>query len=194
MNYYVINVANLAYDHQFNDKLSAGLSATPYVSLAETVSVAEQKRAEFRELLAQKMTMGAAAVRDLGNLYSAALPVWLASGFEEAAKKGLELVDRKRLGPSPTVDPGLLQRRVEPRRRPSGRGQDRVAERLPSLGERGLRQTQENPWDTIEQRYPIGACVKGVVRNLTTGAIAGDDDEAVQICVSVPVGDVEIDI
>ena len=36
--------------------------------------------------------------------------------------------------------------------------------------------------------------VHGVVRNLTTGAIAGDDDEAVQICVSVPVGDVEIDL
>jgi len=52
-----------------------------------------RKQPEFRELLAQKMTMGAAAVRDLGNLYSAALPVWLASGFEEAAKKGLELVD-----------------------------------------------------------------------------------------------------
>jgi len=32
----------------------------------------------------------------------------------------------------------------------------------------GLRQTQDNPWDTIEQRYPEGARVKGVVRNLTT--------------------------
>lgn len=36
--------------------------------------------------------------------------------------------------------------------------------------------------------------VHGVVRNLTTGAISTDDDEAVQICVSVPVGDVEIDL
>ena len=36
--------------------------------------------------------------------------------------------------------------------------------------------------------------VHGVVRNLTTGAISGDDGEAVQICVSVPVGDVEIDL
>jgi small subunit ribosomal protein S1 len=32
----------------------------------------------------------------------------------------------------------------------------------------GLRQTQENPWETIEQRYPIGAKVKGTVRNLTS--------------------------
>ena len=36
--------------------------------------------------------------------------------------------------------------------------------------------------------------VHGVVRNLTTGSISTDDDEAVQICVSVPVGDVEIDL
>jgi len=32
----------------------------------------------------------------------------------------------------------------------------------------GLRQTQENPWETIEDRYPVGAKVKGIVRNLTT--------------------------
>ena len=32
----------------------------------------------------------------------------------------------------------------------------------------GLRQTQENPWETIEERYPLGAKMKGTVRNLTT--------------------------
>lgn len=34
--------------------------------------------------------------------------------------------------------------------------------------------------------------VHGVVRNLATGALSTADDDAVQICVSVPVGDVEI--
>lgn len=34
--------------------------------------------------------------------------------------------------------------------------------------------------------------VSGVVRNATTGAISTADDDAVQICVSVPVGDVDI--
>ncbi len=34
--------------------------------------------------------------------------------------------------------------------------------------------------------------VHGVVRNLTTGALSTADDDAVQICVSVPVGDVDI--
>ena len=31
----------------------------------------------------------------------------------------------------------------------------------------GLKQTQENPWDTIEERYPVGSIVEGKVRNLT---------------------------
>jgi ferredoxin-NADP reductase len=34
--------------------------------------------------------------------------------------------------------------------------------------------------------------VHGVVRNRTTGALSTEDDEAVQICVSAPLGDVEI--
>src|SRR3989440_643652 len=31
----------------------------------------------------------------------------------------------------------------------------------------GLKQTQKNPWDKIEERYPIGTKVKGKIRNLT---------------------------
>jgi hydroxymethylglutaryl-CoA synthase len=30
-------------------------------------------------------------MRDLGNLYTAALPAWIAAGFEQAAERGLEL-------------------------------------------------------------------------------------------------------
>ena len=31
----------------------------------------------------------------------------------------------------------------------------------------GIRQTQANPWDTVKDRYPVGARVKGKVRNFT---------------------------
>ena len=31
----------------------------------------------------------------------------------------------------------------------------------------GMKQTQENPWDRVTDRYPPGAVVKGTVRNLT---------------------------
>jgi len=32
----------------------------------------------------------------------------------------------------------------------------------------GIRQTQDNPWDSVLDRYPIGSRVKGKVRNFTT--------------------------
>ena len=31
----------------------------------------------------------------------------------------------------------------------------------------GIKQTQENPWDIVADRYPLGSTVKGIVRNLT---------------------------
>ncbi|MGJ8672623.1 30S ribosomal protein S1 [Rubritalea sp.] len=38
----------------------------------------------------------------------------------------------------------------------------------------GVRQLDENPWDAIEARYPIGQRITGAVRNLTTyGAFVG---------------------
>ncbi len=32
----------------------------------------------------------------------------------------------------------------------------------------GIRQTQDNPWDTVQERYPVGSRVSGKVRNFTT--------------------------
>ena len=32
----------------------------------------------------------------------------------------------------------------------------------------GIRQTEDNPWDTVQERYPVGSRVKGVVRNFTS--------------------------
>ncbi len=32
----------------------------------------------------------------------------------------------------------------------------------------GIRQTQDNPWDTAQERYPVGGRVSGKVRNFTT--------------------------
>lgn len=67
--------------------------ADPYQATSAVAAVL-RKRPTFRELLAQKMSLGASVVRDLGNLYSAALPVWLAAGFEEGAERGLDLTGR----------------------------------------------------------------------------------------------------
>jgi len=69
----------------------AGALDDPYVATGAVASVLRRKSA-FRALLAEKMSLGADLVQDLGNLYSAALPAWLAAGLEQAAASGLELV------------------------------------------------------------------------------------------------------
>jgi small subunit ribosomal protein S1 len=41
----------------------------------------------------------------------------------------------------------------------------------------GLKQTEENPWVLLEERYPIGAQVRGKVRNITNfGIFVGIED------------------
>lgn len=62
----------------------------PYEATSAVAAVL-RKRAGFRELLERKMGLGSEGARDLGNLYSAALPAWIAAGFEEAAQSGSEL-------------------------------------------------------------------------------------------------------
>jgi len=44
-----------------------------------------------------KLSLGGDAIRDLGNLYTAALPAWLAAGFEEALAAGLPLAGKELL-------------------------------------------------------------------------------------------------
>ncbi|MDH3505664.1 MAG: hydroxymethylglutaryl-CoA synthase, partial [Gammaproteobacteria bacterium] len=42
----------------------------------------------------KKMSLGAEPMKDIGNVYCAALPAWLAAGLEEAAGSGLDLVGK----------------------------------------------------------------------------------------------------
>jgi hydroxymethylglutaryl-CoA synthase len=62
----------------------------PYEATSAVAAVL-RKRAQFRDLLQEKMGLGSEGARDLGNLYSAALPAWIAAGFEEAAQTGRQL-------------------------------------------------------------------------------------------------------
>jgi ferredoxin-NADP reductase len=57
----------------------------------------------------------------------------------------------------------------------------------------------EDVWPHPRERMPNGIChsctrrkTRGAVRNLITGAVSGADEEDVQICVSAPVGDVDL--
>ena len=46
-------------------------------------------------LVGDKLGLGAEAMRDLGNLYTAALPAWLAAGLHQARVDGIELADQE---------------------------------------------------------------------------------------------------
>jgi hydroxymethylglutaryl-CoA synthase len=46
---------------------------------------------EFGALVSAKMSLGAEAMMDIGNVYCAALPAWIAAGFEEALESGVDL-------------------------------------------------------------------------------------------------------
>lgn len=75
--------------------LFAGLSPdkppdNPYAATSRAAG-ALRKDAAFNEVLSQKMSLGSNATRDVGNLYSASLPAWIAAGLEEAQARGLEL-------------------------------------------------------------------------------------------------------
>jgi hydroxymethylglutaryl-CoA synthase len=63
----------------------------PYAATSAVAGILRKKPA-FRELLGEKMSLGSEAVKDLGNLYSAALPAWLAAGLEQAAHDDIELL------------------------------------------------------------------------------------------------------
>jgi hydroxymethylglutaryl-CoA synthase len=50
---------------------------------------------EFTGLVASKMSLGSEIMKEIGNVYCAALPAWMAAGMEDAAVRGLDFAGRK---------------------------------------------------------------------------------------------------
>ncbi len=50
---------------------------------------------EFSGMVAAKMSLGSEAMKDIGNVYCAALPAWMAAGFEDAYQRGSNLANGK---------------------------------------------------------------------------------------------------
>ncbi len=74
----------------YEQMLDGKADEDPYPATGKA-SGALRRMPEFRDLLIRKMGLGGELVRDLGNLYSAALPAWIAAGIEEAALSGKNL-------------------------------------------------------------------------------------------------------
>ena len=76
----------------------------------------------------------------------------------------------------------------------------RAGELVPNSG-RSLLEQAEQAGLSPQFGCRMGIChtctcrkTAGSVRNLVTGEVSSADDEDIQICVSVPVGDVELDL
>lgn len=52
---------------------------------------------KYRREILDKLALGSDTMLDLGNLYTAALPAWMAAGFEQAADEGRELAGEELL-------------------------------------------------------------------------------------------------
>jgi hydroxymethylglutaryl-CoA synthase len=70
--------------------LTGDEDANPYPA-TNAVAAALRKSESFKRLVSAKMSLGSDGVRELGNLYTASLPAWIASGFAEAVAKGEDL-------------------------------------------------------------------------------------------------------
>ncbi len=64
---------------------------------AMNVVRAFRSTADHERVVADKLRLGRSHVAELGNLYTASLPAWLAAGFDDAAAQGLDLQGRELL-------------------------------------------------------------------------------------------------
>jgi hydroxymethylglutaryl-CoA synthase len=67
-----------------------GIDADPYPHVAAVVKAARNSPG-LKAILRDKMRLGTDKMRDLGNLYTAALPAWLAAGLEDAYGEHLDI-------------------------------------------------------------------------------------------------------
>lgn len=64
---------------------------------AMSVVRALRSMAAYREVVTEKLSYGSELVAELGNLYTASLPAWIAAGFEDAADRGADLAGHRML-------------------------------------------------------------------------------------------------
>src|SRR5690606_24073401 len=74
----------------FGTVREVGIDADPYPNASAVVKVARSSPT-LKTILKEKMRLGSEAMKELGNLYTAALPAWLAAGFEQALHEGAAL-------------------------------------------------------------------------------------------------------
>lgn len=77
----------------FSTVLREGVDADPYQDAMAAVR-AYRKAPDFNRFLREKMSLGDDIVRDLGNLYTAALPAWIGAALEDAHGRDIDLAEK----------------------------------------------------------------------------------------------------
>lgn len=72
-------------------RVAAGQSGEEAFPLAVDLMRYLRKTELWQNLVSEKLSLGSEMMRDLGNLYTAALPAWLAAGFTQAYRDTLNL-------------------------------------------------------------------------------------------------------
>lgn len=74
---------------------SAGRIGEDIFPLSLAVLKVFRKSDAYAAWVGGRMTLGAADMQELGNLYTGALPAWLAAGLDDAAARGIELAGQE---------------------------------------------------------------------------------------------------
>jgi len=83
-------IEELSSKRDFQACVEDGRLNTPMFSRSMRVTRVLRRFETFRRI-ERKMALGWEVMKNVGNLYSASLPAWLAAGLEDALKKGVEL-------------------------------------------------------------------------------------------------------
>ncbi len=73
--------------------MRCGIDSEPYPKVSAIAKVARNAPG-LKAILKDKMRLGSDKMRDLGNLYTAALPAWIAAGLEQAYELGEDLAGK----------------------------------------------------------------------------------------------------
>lgn len=79
----------------FASVLKGQVCANPFPNAMALVKAFRKSGALHTSLVTEKLELGSEGVMDLGNLYTASLPAWIAAGLEEAAAAGRPLQGRE---------------------------------------------------------------------------------------------------
>ena len=139
-----------------------------------------RKSPEFQQFVAEKMSLGAEVMKDIGNVYCAALPAWIAAGLEEAVERGSALGGRNILAigyGSGDAAEAIPMRAVENWEAAASR----IGFRAAMLDYQNLTKEQyENLHDTGDARGLEDPAEGFVIEAVGTSSAAGFSDEGIE--------------